>query len=98
MMTWASRRVRKHSTLRHSSRNLALKDSLVPFCQGLARIDDGGLDASVGQPLQDGIAHELGTADGTQVDRGTMQTHQSRQDIYHARRADTAGHVDGQSL
>ena len=33
-MTAASARKRNHSRLRHSSRNLPLKLSLVPFCQG----------------------------------------------------------------
>src|ERR1700694_4724803 len=36
----------------------------------LSRVDDGGLDAGVGQPLQDGVAHEFRTAVGAQVNRG----------------------------
>lgn len=35
MTTLASRRERNHSTDRHSSRNLPLKLSSAPFCQGL---------------------------------------------------------------
>src|SRR5256885_16629533 len=34
-MTFASARERNHSRLRHSSRNLPLKLSVTPFCQGL---------------------------------------------------------------
>jgi len=35
MITFASARERNHSRLRHSSRNLPLKLSATPFCQGL---------------------------------------------------------------
>src|SRR5438552_8301172 len=35
MITFASVRDRNHSRLRHSSRNLPLKLSVTPFCQGL---------------------------------------------------------------
>src|SRR5262245_15323568 len=35
MITFASTRERNHSRLRHSSRNLPLKLSVTPFCQGL---------------------------------------------------------------
>src|SRR3954454_785562 len=35
MITFASARDRNHSRLRHSSRNLPLKLSVTPFCQGL---------------------------------------------------------------
>ena len=35
MITFASARERNHSRLRHSSRNLPLKLSVTPFCQGL---------------------------------------------------------------
>ncbi len=35
MITFASARERNHSRSRHSSRNLALKLSVAPFCQGL---------------------------------------------------------------
>lgn len=35
MITFASSRDRNHSIDRHSSRSLPLKDSSVPFCQGL---------------------------------------------------------------
>ena len=35
MTTFASARDRNHSRLRHSSRNLPLKLSATPFCQGL---------------------------------------------------------------
>ena len=41
MMTCASRRVRNHSTLKHSSRNFALKDSLVQFGNVFAGVDVG---------------------------------------------------------
>lgn len=61
MMIWASRRLRNHSTLRHSSRNLPLNASFVPFCHGLPGIDDGGLNVRIGEPLQDGVAYELRT-------------------------------------
>ena len=50
MTILASARERNHSRLRHSSRNLPLKLSVVPFCQGFVWIDQGGLDTLVDDP------------------------------------------------
>src|SRR5690242_17044359 len=61
----------------------------------LARIDDGCLDAGVGQPLKDRATYELGTAVRAQVGRRAVVAHQSRQDLDVALGADTAGDVDG---
>lgn len=47
MITFASAREWNHSRLRHSSRNLPLKLSVTPFCQGLP----GSINAV---PIQEG--------------------------------------------
>ena len=98
MMTLASRRLRNHSTLRHSSRNLPLKDSLVPFCHGLPGSMMRGLDARFGEPLQDRVAHELRTVVRAQEGRRAVRADQARQHVDHSARADAAGHVDRQAL
>lgn len=57
--TVASRRKRNHSIDRHSSRNLPLKLSSVPFCHGLPASLMHGDDARVRDPFQDALADEL---------------------------------------
>src|SRR4029453_17151602 len=80
MMTFASARERNHSRLRHSSRNLPLKLSVTPFCQGLpgsinaipmpcATIHDSrALDTNSG-PLS--LRRNLGAPRATPIDRLT---------------------------
>src|SRR5919109_4481680 len=60
MMTFASARERNHSRLRHSSRNLALKLSVTPFCQGLP----GSINAVLipCATIQDKIAFDTNSA------------------------------------
>jgi hypothetical protein len=65
---------------------------------GLARIDQGGLDLSLGEPLQDSVADELRATVGAQVHRRVVDADQSCQDFDDAPRADAAGDVDGQAL
>src|SRR4051794_28249723 len=64
----------------------------------LARIDHRGVDAIVGEPFQNGVANELGTAIGTQIRWGAVQADQAREHVDDASRADRASDVDSQAL
>ena len=54
--------VRNHSKLRHSWRNVPLKDFVSAILPGLAGIDKSGLDTALNEPLQDGLTDELRSA------------------------------------
>jgi len=64
----------------------------------LARIDHRGVDAIVGEPLQNRLADELGTTVGTEVRGGAVEANQAREYINYAPRADGASYVDRQAL
>ena len=98
MTTLASARERNHSTLRHSSRSLPLKLSLVAVLPGLARIDQRRGDAALGDPLEDCAADELRAVVRAQEERRAVRADEAREHLDHALGADRAGHVDGQAL
>lgn len=64
----------------------------------LARINQRRLDVRRGQPLQDGVAYELGAVVGSKEQRRTVATHEPGQHLDYARGADAAGDVDCQAL
>ena len=87
--------------LRHSSRNLPLKLSSAPFCQGPhpeLRIDQRSLDSLVGDPLQQRPQDELRAVVGAQVERGPAFADQPRQHLDDTARADGAVDLDRQAL
>src|SRR5262245_34771190 len=95
MITFASARERNHSRLRHSSRNLPLKLSVTPFCQGLP----GSINAMpiFCAAIQDNSA--LDTNSGPLSLRstvGTPRAHEAGQYLDHAGRADAAVDLDRQ--
>jgi hypothetical protein len=98
MITCASRRVRNHSTLKHSSRNQPLSDSLVPVCHGFAGSMMGRFDTCFGQPLQDRPADKLRPAVGTQIGGGAMLAHKPGQYVDDARGANAPGYVDRETF
>src|SRR3954466_11796071 len=95
MTTFASARERNHSSPRHSSRNLPLKLSATPFCQGLP----GSISAV---PIPCATIHDsraLDTNSGPLSLRrkaGAPRSLTKRDD--HPRRADAAVHLDRQAL
>ena len=98
MTTFASARERNHSRLRHSSRNLPLKLSATPFCQGLpGSINAVPIPAST---IQDNSAFDTnsGPLSLRRKRRRAALADQTRQHLDHARRADAAVDVDRQPL
>src|SRR6185312_4715481 len=63
-----------------------------------AMIDKRGLDARIGEPLQDGMAYELGTVVRPQVGRRSVYAHQARKHVDDAYRANAPGHVDREAF
>ena len=98
MTTLASARERNHSTLRHSSRNLPLKLSLVPFCQGLPGLISAVAMPLFGDPFEDRVADELRLIVRAQEERRSLRADELREHLDHALGTDRAGHVDGQAL
>src|ERR1700722_10617980 len=96
MMTFASARERNHSRFRHSSRNLPLKLSATPFCQGLP----GSINAvpMPCDPGQQGLGYELWPVVAAQECRRAACTHEARQHIDHAWRAHAAIDLKPQPL
>ena len=64
----------------------------------LARIDHRGVDAIFGEPLQNRLAHKLGTTVGAQIGWGAVEADQAREYVNHAPRADRPSNVDSQAL
>lgn len=64
----------------------------------LAGVDQGGIDAVLCQPPEDGRADELGAIIGSQERRCAMQRDQASKDIDDAAGADAAGDIDSQAL
>jgi len=58
MTTLASARDRNHSTLRHSSRSIAVEALVVGVLPRLARVDQGCADAGMGEPFEDRSAEQ----------------------------------------
>ena len=98
MTTLASARERNHSTLRHSSRKLAVEALVGSVLPGLARIDQRRGDAALGDPLEDRVADELRPVVRAQEERRSVRADETREHLDHALGADRAGHVDGQAF
>ena len=67
--------------LRHSSRNLPLKLSSVPFCHGLPGSISAVSMPAFCQPFEDRFAHEFGAVIRAQVARRTAFADQPRQHL-----------------
>ena len=93
LTTRASARLRNHSTLRHSSRNLPLKLSLTPFCQGLQGDDERRVNVVALEPAEDGHRDGLGPVVGPQHERSAAETHKTAQNLVNAPRPQAAGDV-----
>lgn len=95
MTAFASARERNRSNDRHSSRNLPLKLSPKPFCQGLP----GSINA-VSMPfatihLSSARLTNSGAVVGTKIERRTTFGHEPRQHLDHAMRPNAAIDLDG---
>ena len=96
--TFASGRLRNHSKLRHSSRNLSLKLSFVAFCHGLPGSMSACINAAGAQPLKDRPGDELRAVVRTQVARCTLSANEPRQHVDDVPRSNAARDLDGKAL
>ena len=64
----------------------------------LAGVDDGRVDAIIGKPFQDGVAHELWPAIRSQISRGPMVTDQAGKNLDDPRRTNTASDINLQAF
>src|SRR5471032_1363514 len=72
-----------------------LRRAILP---GLARIDQGGLDALIDDPLQKRARDELGTVVGPKIQWRAALADQTRQHLDHAARTDAAVDFDGKTF
>ena len=76
----------------------AVKGLIGTVLPRLARIDDGGIDLIVGEPLQDCMANEFWSAIRAQECRCTMAAYQAGQNIDDPRGTNTPGDIDLQAF
>ena len=95
---FASMRFRNYSMDWHSSRNLQLKLSLVPFCHGLpGSMNAVSIFASAAHFKKSGT-DKLRPIVRADVARRAMHANHAAQYLDHPIRADRSGHVDGQTF
>ena len=64
----------------------------------LARVDGGGVDVRLVQPLDDGPGEELRAVVRADVPRGTVDADEARYHVDDTPRANAAGHLDGEAF
>jgi len=69
-----------------------------PVLPGFARVDERGVDAFLGELVEDRMADEFRAVVRAQVARRTMLGHEAREHFDHTGRADRAGDVDRECL
>src|SRR6185437_13429726 len=77
---------------------LAVEGLVRAVLPGLARIDVGGIDVRLREPLQDGAGDELRAVIRTQVLRCTMHSDELGEHLDYATGADAPGDIDRQAL
>ena len=84
--------------VRHSSRNLPLKDSLLPFCQGFPGSMCAVSMFACVQPVQNRSGDKLRAVVRSQVLGAAVNADQLAQHLDDSAGADAAGHIDRQAL
>lgn len=77
---------------------LAVEAFVVAVLPRLAGVDQRGVNLGFGEPLQDGVAHELGSVIRPQEGWRALRADQAAQDIDDAVGTDAASNVDGKTF